>query len=59
MENMINAYSILVGKPEGRRSHGRPGVDGRIILASHEGLYSMTSVIYIVVYQQSQSMTHI
>jgi hypothetical protein len=26
------AYRVLVGKPEGRRSVGRPGVDGRIIL---------------------------
>jgi hypothetical protein len=25
-------YRVLVGKPEGRRSLGRPGVDGRIIL---------------------------
>jgi hypothetical protein len=27
-----NAYSILVGKPEGKRALGRPGVDGKIIL---------------------------
>jgi transposase len=26
------AYRILVGRPEGRRPLGRPGVDGRIIL---------------------------
>jgi hypothetical protein len=26
------AYRILVGKPEGRKTLGRPGVDGRIIL---------------------------
>jgi hypothetical protein len=26
------AYRILVGRPEGRRPFGRPGVDGRIIL---------------------------
>jgi hypothetical protein len=25
-------YSILVGKPEGKRPLGDPGVDGRIIL---------------------------
>jgi hypothetical protein len=25
-------YRALVGKPEGRRPLGRPGVDGRIIL---------------------------
>jgi len=25
-------YRILVGIPEGRRTLGRPGVDGRIIL---------------------------
>ena len=25
-------YVVLVGKPEGKRSLGRPGVDGRIIL---------------------------
>ena len=26
------AYSVLVGKPEGKRPLGRPGVDKRIIL---------------------------
>jgi hypothetical protein len=26
------AYRILVGRPEGRRPFGRPGVDGSIIL---------------------------
>jgi hypothetical protein len=26
------AYRVLVGKPEGRRPLGDPGVDGRIIL---------------------------
>jgi hypothetical protein len=26
------AYRALVGKPEGRRPLGRPGVDGRILL---------------------------
>ena len=26
------AYRVLVGKPEGMRPLGRPGVDGRIIL---------------------------
>jgi hypothetical protein len=25
-------YRVLVGKPEGKRSLGRPGVDGRIII---------------------------
>jgi hypothetical protein len=25
-------YKVLVGKPEGKRPLGRPGVDGRIIL---------------------------
>jgi len=25
-------YRVLVGKPEGKRPLGRPGVDGRIIL---------------------------
>jgi hypothetical protein len=25
-------YRILVGKPEGKRPLGRPGVDGRVIL---------------------------
>jgi IS5 family transposase len=25
-------YRVLVGKPEGKRPHRRPGVDGRIIL---------------------------
>jgi hypothetical protein len=25
-------YRVLVGKPEGKRSLGTPGVDGRIIL---------------------------
>ena len=25
-------YRVLVGKPEGKRPHGRQGVDGRIIL---------------------------
>jgi hypothetical protein len=29
---MKNAHKILVGKPEGNRPIGRPGVDGRIIL---------------------------
>jgi hypothetical protein len=27
-----NVYRILVGNPEGKRSLGRPKVDGRIIL---------------------------
>jgi hypothetical protein len=27
-----DAYRILVGRPEGRRPLGRPGVNGRIIL---------------------------
>jgi len=26
------AYRVLVGKPEGKRPLGRPGIDGRIIL---------------------------
>jgi hypothetical protein len=25
-------YSVLVGRPEGNRPSGRPGVDGRVIL---------------------------
>jgi hypothetical protein len=29
---MRNTWEILVGKPEGKRSIGRIGVDGRIIL---------------------------
>jgi hypothetical protein len=28
----INAYKILVGKPEGKRPLRRPSLDGRIIL---------------------------
>jgi hypothetical protein len=32
MEERRGAYRALVGKPEGRRPLGRPGVDGRIIL---------------------------
>jgi hypothetical protein len=32
MEEMINAYIILPGKPEGKRPLGRLRVDGRIIL---------------------------
>jgi len=28
----INSYKILVRTPEGKRSHGRSGIDGRIIL---------------------------
>jgi hypothetical protein len=31
MEDMIKAYSILIGKPEGKRL-GDLGLDGRIIL---------------------------
>jgi hypothetical protein len=27
-----DVYRVLVGKPEGKRPLGRPGVDGRIIL---------------------------
>jgi hypothetical protein len=27
-----DAYRVKVGKPEGKRPLGRPGVDGRIIL---------------------------
>jgi len=27
-----SVYRVLVGKPEGRRPLGRPGVDGRTIL---------------------------
>jgi hypothetical protein len=29
---MRNAYNILVGKPEGKKTLGGLGVDGRIIL---------------------------
>jgi len=25
-------YGVLMGKPEGKRALGRPGIDGRIIL---------------------------
>jgi hypothetical protein len=32
MRGKRGAYGILVGRPEGRRPLGRPGVDGRIIL---------------------------
>jgi hypothetical protein len=32
MEDRKGAYSILVGRHEGRRPLERPGVDGRIIL---------------------------
>jgi hypothetical protein len=32
MEAMRNVYSILVGKPQVRRSLRRLGVDGKIIL---------------------------
>jgi hypothetical protein len=32
MGEMRNAYRILVTKPEGKRSHGRPGIDGKIIV---------------------------
>jgi hypothetical protein len=32
MRERRDAYRILVGKPEGKRSLGKPGVDGRIIL---------------------------
>jgi hypothetical protein len=32
MGEMRNAYKILVIKPEGKRPHGRPGIDGMIIL---------------------------
>ena len=32
MEQSRNAYRILVGKPEGKRSLGRPRRDGRLIL---------------------------
>jgi hypothetical protein len=29
---MRNEYSILIGKPEGKRPFGSPCIDGRIIL---------------------------
>jgi hypothetical protein len=32
MGERSGAYRILVGRPEGRRPLGDPGVDGRIIL---------------------------
>jgi hypothetical protein len=32
MGEMINAYNILVGKPEGKRPFGRPGLHERAIL---------------------------
>jgi len=32
MEEKRGIYKVLVGKPEGRRLHGRPDIDGRIIL---------------------------
>jgi hypothetical protein len=32
MEEMGNAYSILVGKPEGKRHLQDLGIDGRVIL---------------------------
>jgi hypothetical protein len=28
----IDVYRVLVGKPEGKRQLGDPGIDGRIIL---------------------------
>jgi hypothetical protein len=31
MGEVRNAYKILLGKPQGTRPLGRPGVDGRII----------------------------
>jgi hypothetical protein len=31
MEEMKNAYKILVNKPEGKKLCGRPGVDGKTI----------------------------
>jgi hypothetical protein len=42
MEEMRNVYKIRVGKAEGKRPLGRPGLDGRIILESCEvGLESV------------------
>jgi len=32
MEERTGVCRVLVGKPEGKRPLGRPGVDGRIIL---------------------------
>jgi len=32
MDERRGVYRVLVGKPEGKRPLGRPGVDGRIIL---------------------------
>ena len=32
MGDRIGVYWVLVGKPEGQRPFGRPGLDGRIIL---------------------------
>jgi hypothetical protein len=32
MEEMTNAFKILVGKPEGKKLLGNLGVDGKIIL---------------------------
>jgi hypothetical protein len=39
MRAVTNAYEILVGKPEGKRPLGRPGVDGMIILELFLGKY--------------------
>jgi hypothetical protein len=39
MGEMINAYSILVGKPEGKNHSEKLGVDGRIILEWMLGKY--------------------
>jgi hypothetical protein len=33
---MRNAYRILIGKPEGKGSLARPGVDGRYVLLKCE-----------------------
>jgi hypothetical protein len=39
MAAMKNAYSILVGKPQGKRPIGNQGVDGRIIIEWILGKY--------------------
>jgi hypothetical protein len=32
MGEIINAYNVFIGKPEGKRSPRRPRIDGKIIL---------------------------
>jgi len=40
-------YRVLVGKPEGRRPLGRPGMDGRIMLKCIFKTWTWTGLVWL------------